>query len=316
MRLLRPLLYTLLGLFVLINVLVAAQAYHFTEFYDNWPGVATPGKQPPTLTDALFGKKQYKRNWADSLARPFRSFKIITEDGVALDTWYRTGQPRATDSSARGTVLLFHGFSSNKAFLLPVEAVFHRMGYNTLLIDFRAHGRSGGNTSTIGFTERRDVRAAYNHIHSRGEINIVLWGASMGASAVLNAVPAYSLRPHQLILEAPFGSMQEAVEGYLRVVKKPTWLAGPLVFWGSVLRGQWLFGFSPASYARRIDTPTLLQWGTADPRVTRREMDRIHENLTTKLKRLVVYPGVEHNTIIGKQPARWEAAIVSFLGTE
>jgi uncharacterized protein len=316
MRRYRPFLIALAGLFVLVNVIVANQAYHFTEFYDPAPGDTLSSKRPASAVELVLGRKLYKRIETDAEARPFRTIKLMAEDGLVLDAWYRRAAPRLTDTAARGTVILFHGFASSKAALLPVEAVFHRMGYHTLNVDCRAHGRSAGNACTIGFLERRDVRAAYDYVYKSGEINIVLFGESMGAAAVLNAVSAYSLRPHQLILEAPFGTLPEAITGFLRFTKQPQWLGGPLLFWGSVLRGQYLFGFSPARVARLVPTPTLLQWGTADPRVTRRETDAVLNSLATKQKRLVAYPGAGHGRLIRADSTRWVRAVRDFLGEE
>ncbi len=303
-------------LFGLANFIVASQAYHFTEFYEPEPGQLPAPKRPATFTDLVFGRKQYKRPETDAEGRPFRTVKLTAEDGLVLDTWYRQAATRLTDTSARGTVILFHGFGSSKARLLSVEKTFHQMGYNTLLVDFRAHGRSTGNASTIGYLERRDVRTAYDYVYKSGEINIVLYGESMGAAAVLTAVANYSLHPHQLIVEAPFASMPEAIDGFLRYTKQPRWIGGPLLFWGSMLRNPELFSFSPARSARLVQTPTLLQWGSADPRVTRHEMDEITKNLATKQKRFVAYPGAGHGNLIGADSVRWVRSVQGFLGTE
>ncbi len=311
-----PFLLILATLFVLVNVIVANQAYHFTEFYDPTPSDTLSAKRPATFTDLMFGRKQYKQIETDAQARPFQTIKLTAEDGLVLDSWYRHGAARVVDTAARGTVILFHGFGVSKVRLLGVETAFHQMGYNTLLVDFRAHGRSAGNSSTIGYVERRDVKAAWDYIYKTGEINIVLYGVSMGAASVLTAVANYRLRPHQLILEAPFASIPDAIAGFLRYTKQPQWIGGPLVFWGSLLRNPELFNFSPARSAKLVSAPTLLQWGTADQRVTRQEMEAIAHNLATRQKRFVAYPGAGHGNLIGADSTRWMQAVTTFLGKE
>ena len=42
-----------------------------------------------------------------------------------------------------------------------------------MLVDFRAHGNSDGNTCTIGYDESEDVKLAYDYISNKGEKNIV-----------------------------------------------------------------------------------------------------------------------------------------------
>ena len=86
-----------------------------------------------------------------------------------------------------------------------------KLGYNVFLIDFRAHGNSEGNTCTIGFDEAEDVRIVYDHIKAGGEKNIVLWGVSLGAATITRAVSKYGCKPEKIILELPFGSIEEAV---------------------------------------------------------------------------------------------------------
>jgi alpha/beta superfamily hydrolase len=48
--------------------------------------------------------------------------------------------------------------------VLDESAGFRQLGYNTLLVDFRAHGNSGGNTCTVGYYESEDVKLAYDYI--------------------------------------------------------------------------------------------------------------------------------------------------------
>ena len=83
-------------------------------------------------------------------------------------------------------------------------------------MDFRAHGNSGGNTCTIGYRETEDVKLAYNFIEDKGEKNIVLWGISMGAATVARAIDEDHLQPSKVILEMPFATMENAVEGQLK----------------------------------------------------------------------------------------------------
>jgi alpha-beta hydrolase superfamily lysophospholipase len=83
------------------------------------------------------------------------------------------------------------------------------MGYNVLLLDFRAHGASGGNTCTIGYYEAEDVKLAYNFLKDKGEKNIALWGISMGAAAIAHAVDEYHLQPSKVILEMPLAQLKK-----------------------------------------------------------------------------------------------------------
>ena len=65
----------------------------------------------------------------------------------------RNERTRASDR----TVIVCHGLASNKSnhLLLARELVPH--GYNVLIFDFRAHGESDGQLTSLGDLERRDV---------------------------------------------------------------------------------------------------------------------------------------------------------------
>ena len=60
--------------------------------------------------------------------------------------------------------------------------------YNTLLIDLRDHGKSGGTYAGPGYMESRDIVGALNFLHSRGDNGkIAVMGHSYGAVAALYA---------------------------------------------------------------------------------------------------------------------------------
>jgi len=126
-------------------------------------------------------------------------------------------------------------------------------------------------------------------------------------------LPEYNIKPDKLILECPFATLPEAVEGRLRMMGLPTQLANLIAFWGSVQSGIWTFNYKPAEYAKEIDTPTLLQWGALDPRVAESETKTILENLNGLDKNLVVYENSAHQSYCKNESERWRESVKSFL---
>ena len=149
------------------------------------------------------------------------------------------------------------------------------------MTDFRAHGNSEGNTCTIGYHESADVKATYDYVAAKGEKNIILYGISLGAATITKAMNDYeNIRPAKLILEMPFGSLQDAVKGKMRTMHLPDQpITALLIFWGGVEQGFWTYHLKPTEYVKNIQTPVLLQWGKNDNRVTRAETDSIYKNL-------------------------------------
>lgn len=316
MKLFRYFLYTFLSLFILLNILLAFHAYRFTYFYDN-PERQRP-KKPEEYTSAerlqgaLFGLK-FKKAVVDSFPTvPFQTVQLKTTDGETLEGWYVPAQ------AALGTVILSHGHANSKARVLAEAQYFHELGFNTLAYDFRAHGNSSGNICTIGYNEVQDIKAAYDFVARKGEKNIVLWGISMGAAAITKALVDYSdLKPTRVILECPFASLYEAVQGRLRTMHLPTSPASELLLtWGSLERGMWSFGYSPADYAHQLHMPVLLNWGANDKRVTRHETDEIFANIGSTRKQLIVFEQSGHQSFCKSEGPKWKAAINRFLDAE
>ncbi|HMK05420.1 MAG TPA: alpha/beta hydrolase, partial [Ferruginibacter sp.] len=259
------LLRTALAFFILVNVITAFHAWKFTHFYD--AGKVTIKKQDEKsgwdkTKDILFGVKAAKQRNGIVPDSSFQTIYLKTKDSLKLEAWYIPAD------SAIGTVCLFHGHGGTKSGVFKESEEFRKMGYNTLLVDFRAHGNSEGNTCTIGYHESEDVKLAYDHISARGENNIVLWGISMGAAAVSKSIHDHGLKPAKVILEMPFGSILDAVEGRIKMMKLPAEpLAALITFWGGTENGFWAFSMKPGEYVKKITSPVLLQLGANDPRV-------------------------------------------------
>ena len=299
-----------LVLFIILNIVVAFHAYKFTHFYEAGE-IAIKSKQEKSGWDKtkeiLFGiNAEKQKNTTPDSANNI--IFLTTKDSLKLEAWY------TTVDSAKGTICMFHGHGGKKSGTNAEAATFRKMGYNTFQLDFRAHGNSQGNTCTIGYYESEDVKLAYDFIKNKGEKNIVLWGISMGASAITKAMNDYTLQPQKIILEMPFGTIEDAVEGRVKMMGLPQQpISVLLTFWGGVEHGFWAFNMKPQEYAKKITCPVLLQWGKNDPRVSRKEEDILFTNLATVNKKFVVYENSQHESLCKKENEKWMAEINAFL---
>lgn len=113
-------------------------------------------------------------------------------DGVELAGWWIPGR------SDKPSLLLCHDLGSSKEALLNLALHLQKAGFSVLAFDFRGHGASGGEVSTLGLEEKRDVIGAADYLASRagtGGRSIGVYGAGMGAgAAVLAAADRPSLK--------------------------------------------------------------------------------------------------------------------------
>jgi uncharacterized protein len=302
----------LLLFFVLLNVMVAFQAYRTTYFYEQGEvpfQKFTDKTLSEKISTAILGAKVSKRTMVEKPANPFEVVKLTDSEGYVLEGWYVPAK------NPKGTVVLFHGHASSKSSIVWEADYFHELGFNTFAVDARSHGNSQGNVCTVGFKETEGIKLAYDWVRAKGEKNLIFWGASMGAAMITKAVPEYDLKPQKIILDCPFASMHDAVRGFLRNMKIPnTPLSEMLMFYGSIQRGYWAFDYKPEEYAKNIkNIPVLHQWGRKDVRVQQYETDLIFKNLGSENKQLVVYEESGHESFCKKENLKWAGVMKDFL---
>jgi uncharacterized protein len=303
--------WVLLVQFILINVSSALHAYRLTHFYDD-PALRTTQPESGNIfskTWKLFaGSRLPKSVLRDSFPEPVSTVVLKTSKGIAIESWY------SKRDSSRGTVLLFHGVTVNRSYLVKEAYAFYLMGYNVMLTDLRAHGNSGGTVSTYGIRETEEVKMVYDYVAGKGEKNIFLYGLSMGAVVVAKAIYDYRLQPAGLILEAPFASLQDHFEARARNLGFPEQPFGLLVsFWAGVEQGFNGWGHKTTRYAKQINCPVLLQCGGRDNYVSRKEVNSIYSNITDVRKKLNFYEEAGHESLLEADPVRWQKEVTAFL---
>lgn len=102
----------------------------------------------------------------------------------------------------RTGVVLAHQNTSDLCEWLPYGKRLAGKGYRVLAFDFAGEGGSGDPESPLSLDG--EVVAAVEHVRSRGAVDVVLMGASKGATAILTAATSISPPPKALVsLSAP-----------------------------------------------------------------------------------------------------------------
>lgn len=300
--------WSILSVFILLNIVAYFHAYKFTHFGDN-TNIRT--KDPKSLSyfrkvKTLFlGINNPRPTHGQLPTKPYHTIRL--KSNKTIECWLMKTE------NAKGTVVLFHGFAGEKSSLLDKSAIFQELGYNTMLVDFMGSGGSEGNQTTIGFFEAEQVKSCFNYLKNKGENKIYFWGTSMGAVAIMKAINDYAIQPAGIMIECPFGSMYETVCARFRLMHAPTFpMAGLLVFWGGLQNNFWAFGHNPTLYAKNITCPTLLMYGELDDKVSRKEIDEIYANIKGP-KQLSVYPNAGHVNYLTEYGKEWEADVNNFL---
>jgi alpha-beta hydrolase superfamily lysophospholipase len=296
---------------ILINISAAFHAYRFTHYYDDDKvrNQQTSQGKPLLRTWRLMTGRQL----AKSLIRyyptiPYDTIQLTTKNGNKLETWYMKAD------SAIGTVILFHGLNSNKGNVVNEAFEFNSFGYNTMLVDMRAHGNSEGVVNSLGVKEAEEVKLAYDHVSAMGEKNIVLWGMSLGAVMITKAVGQYDLQPNKIILEMPFDRLQDHIGSRAKNSGFPAEPFGFLVtFWTGIEQGYWGYGHKTSRYVKEVKCPVLLQWGNNDEYVSKTEIEKIFTSINSPKKKLEIYEGAGHGPLVVFNETRWIEVVSDFL---
>ena len=305
-------LWVLVFQFILMNISAALHAWKFTHFYSDPELRATrlSSRNVFSKTWKLFAGLKFPRSVIIS-SPPFAvdTIQFKTGDGTIIDCWLAKA-----DSTARGTVILFHGLATNKSYILNNAAEFRFLGYNVLMVDLRGHGASGGNKTTLGFRESEEVKLAYDYVRKSGEATIYLWGFSLGAVIISKAISDYDIKPAGVILESPFASLQSHLEARSRVFGFPEEPFGFLVTgWVGIEQGYYGYGHRITNYVKKMNCPVLLEWGSHDKFVLREEIDAIYKNIGSANKKLVIFEDAGHQSMLDYDPEKWRKEVVALF---
>jgi hypothetical protein len=297
---------SLLALLLLLNFLAYRHAYAITHFAAS-PGPVSPLRRALLLLRGVVHLRPAEAATPGDVGLPSTTH-AFPGAAAPLEGWH---VPHARGA---GVVLLFHGYRSCKAELLPEARAFHELGYDTFLVDFPGSGGSGGTRTTIGYREASDVARAADYARRQWPGRpLLLYGQSMGAAAVLRALAVEGVRADAALLACPFGRLLHTVQARFRERGVPAFpYVHLVVFWGGWLHRFDGFAHDPEEYARRVTCPTLLLHGAADPQVSCAQMQVIHDNLRGA-KRLHVFDGLEHESFVRKRPDEWKAVVGRFL---
>ncbi|MEO7320659.1 MAG: alpha/beta hydrolase [Nitrosospira sp.] len=141
----------------------------------------------------------------DYVGLAYEPVEISTADGETLHGWF------VPAPAASVTVLFFHGNAGNISHRMEYLLMFHRLGYNAFIFDYRGYGQSSGSPSEAG--TYTDAQSAWRYLTEEKSISparIVLFGESLGGAVA--AWLAMNEKPGMLVLASVFTSVPDLAE--------------------------------------------------------------------------------------------------------
>ncbi|OGN94404.1 MAG: hypothetical protein A2Z71_00645 [Chloroflexi bacterium RBG_13_50_21] len=191
----------------------------------------------------------------DEYGLEFETIEFKTSDNLSLrGVWIpATASDRA--------VIILHGHGSSYDFDVYRAPSLQEAGFNVLLFDFRAHGRSEGKRMTFGYEERRDVLGAIEFLHRRGMQHIGLLGFSYGGIVAMIFAGDYP-GVEAIISDGGPARMRTAIAARGVEMGLPLWLTRPLAWliigMTSIRLAVNLFQYEPIRWVGKISPHPIL----------------------------------------------------------
>lgn len=228
-------------------------------------------------------------NTPEAVGLDYTAVSIAASDGLTLHGWWMSVP------DAKGTVLFFHGNAGNISHRINYLTMFRRLGYNTLLFDYRGYGQSSGTPSESG--TYLDAQAAWRYLTATQGIapgRIVLFGESLGGAVA--AWLAAREEPGLLVLASTFTSVPDlAAEIY------------------PFLPVRWIsrFDYNTLQSLQSVNCPVFIAHSPHDEIIPFEHGQRLFQAVTGAKQFLPLDGG--HNTgFIFMQPA-WKKSLGAFM---
>lgn len=200
-----------------------------------------------------------------------------------------------------GTLLLLHGNGENISQNLNRALIFHQLGFQILLIDYRGYGRSEGKfPQEVQVYE--DVEIAFQYLVTQRQIapqDIIIYGHSLGGAIAIDLAQNHP-QIAGLIIESSFTSMRAMAD----------FLGGMYNF----LPIDWILHqyFDSMEKLPNLSMPILYIHGTMDETVPY-EMSKTLYEATESPKKLLIVPEADHNNVAEIGGEDYVQAIAEFM---
>jgi fermentation-respiration switch protein FrsA (DUF1100 family) len=237
---------------------------------------------------------------------PYTDVILETRDGLQLSGWYTPPEDGITDRSG-AVILVAHGLASNRETALHV--FFAEAGYGVLSWDFRAHGMSEGEMSTIGYSEALDVEAALDYaLGQDGVDHVGAWGGSMGGAALIRAA---ARRPEieAIVVDSAFAAIEDELEIVIRLPSMRP-IVRLLMERETGLRAEML---KPEDQIGRVSPrPVFIIQGLADAAIPIDSAERLYA-AAGEPRMLWTEPDVGHLGMFWAFPEEYQAHVIDFF---
>ena len=199
-------------------------------------------------------------------------------------------------------ILFFHGNGEIASDYEAIGPIYNQLGLNIFVADYRGYGRSGGKpTLTNMIKDAHPIFEGFKRILKDREFSgsMFIMGRSLGSASAIELASHDQSHLKGLIIESGFANVFNLLK-YLGFPLKSLGIDVPKTPYSLEL-------------IRKICVPTLVMHGEYDQIVPVEEGKNLYKMLGAEDKRLVIIPGVDHNTIMSGGMEHYLKALQGFI---
>lgn len=219
----------------------------------------------------------------------YEDLDIVVGKSGHVNAWFI---PR---EGASKTVLFCHGNAGNISSRLDTIRIFHDIGLNAIIFDYRGYGKSSPNATEEGTYQ--DARSVYNYLIEKKKIlpeNIILMGRSLGGPIAAHL--ASEVDSCGLIIESSFTSLADMAEHLYPYM--------PVRFFARIK-------YDTANYLKMVHVPVLIIHSSEDDFVPYKFGQQLF-SIANEPKSFVEISGGHNNGFVESEPD-YSRALKSWL---
>ncbi len=266
----------------------------------------------------MLSPPRLKKDWTPKdLGHDYENVEVVTSDGYTLRGWF-------IDKGSDTTIVAIHGYTASKYeedYMKPVIDMLARNGYNVVAFDFRAHGDSDGEMTTLGLKEVEDYMRIIDWLKSEkpdkaGKIGVI--GYSMGG-AVTIMLSAKDKRINAAVADSPYIDIRESgrrwimrLKGIMRSLLLLVYLL-IVRFTASKARIN-IDDLIMYKYADNIKIPFMIIAGRNDDLVALSEIKKFYNKLRRNNPKTILWvTDSGHVRTIKDHPHEYEEKVIGFF---
>jgi len=233
---------------------------------------------------------------------------ISSYDGLKLHAYYLRSDAAKENKKL---MIMFHGYrSSYKDFACAFE-YYSSLGFDMIVADQRAHGKSEGKIITYGVKERFDAVEWVKYVKNRfPDSDIYLDGISMGASTVMMASDLVD-GVKGIIADCGFTSPKEIIVCVAKTMRVPKIFVYPIGILAKLF-GGFDYTYSAEKSLSKTNIPVIMIHGLSDNFVPPYMTDRNFDACNSKKVKILV-ENASHGYSFLVDEARVKAELEKFI---